>query len=283
MRQRLIILAVVYGVVWMLTACASLLPAAPFPALNVIDQTEITRVIRSRTTGLHTLAAVLSVSFSDRARQGTFDLVVNYDDSGKMRYTAFKDLILSTRPIFDLLLVDATYRLELHDDTEGNVRQGSVSHFSQDNPAFRAFWIVGEAFFLPGFDGRGDRPLVTATQPLQFTTRLKSGAVAHWVAKAETLEISQAQIDDSRGPDTVSLLLEYGDYRKIGAYDIPHRVTLTDASAGFVTRSFVKQVDINMPLTPGVFDHAASAAQAPPIHGIKAFLLLLGWPSWLPL
>jgi len=262
----------VWVVFSLLTACASLPSSSPFPTLDSTEPTEKARVIQFRTTGVHTLAAILTVTFAGPERQGIFEMIVNYDASGNMRFTAFRDLILSTRPIFDLVFVAGTYYLEVRNDIGGRIRQGMVSQFSQDHPEFRAFWVVGEAFFLPGFDGYGQPPIIKDSRPLQFTTRLKSGAVAHWVAKPETLEITKARIDDNCGQEAVSLLLEYSNYRKIGAYYIPGRVTLTDPSLGVVTRALVKQVDINIPLAPGVFEISGSATEPNQVYGASAFL-----------
>jgi hypothetical protein len=237
-----------------LTACASLPSTSLFPTLSASSQAEKAQIIRSRTTGLRTLTAVLMVAFSGRERQGTFEMVVNYNASGKMRFTAFKDLMLSSRPIFDLIFARERYILAIHDTAGARMRQGNVAQFVQDNPEFRAFLVVGEAFFLPGFDGFGKPPVFKNTAASQFTTRLKSGFKAQWFAKPDTLEITKARLDGDGEQEPVSFLLEYSDYRRIEAYYIPGRVTLIDPHRGFITRTLIQQVEINMPLAEGIFD-----------------------------
>jgi hypothetical protein len=250
-------LSTVGTVVLALTACASVPSSSPFPRLGPLKATDRVQVVQSRTTGLRTLAAVLAVAFSWGERQGTFEMVVNYDAAGQTRFTAFKELGFSTQPIFDLLLSSATYHLEVHNEASARTRQGNVARFVQDNPEFRSFLLVGEAFFLPGFDGFGNPPVFTtrtAARCTTFTTRLKSGLIAQWFARPDTLEITRARLRGNGAQASVSLFLEYGDYRQMATYYIPHRVTLTDRQLGFTTRALAKQVDINIPLPSDVFE-----------------------------
>jgi hypothetical protein len=224
------------------------------------SQAEKAQILQARTTGIRTLAAVLAMSFTGAKQQRTFDMVVNYDASGSMRFTALKDVGLSTSPVFDLLFAGERYSLELHDETGTRTHQGGVAQFVHDQPAFSAFLIIGEAFFLPGFDGRGNPPVFTNTAASRFTTRLRSGAKAQWFANPETLEVTRARIDDS-----VAFDLRYGDYRRVEAYYLPGRVTLIAPRLNVTTQALLKQVEINMPLAPGIFDlPAAGQGQSAP-------------------
>lgn len=239
---------------WVLTACSSVPSPSPSPRLMPRDRIARAQIIQSRTTGLHTLTAVLTMAFPGENQQRTFDMIVNYDAAEKMRFTAFKDVGLSARPIFDLLFVGNRYRLEVHEGTEARTEQGPVSQFLRDHPPFRAFLVIGEAFFLPGFDGFGNPPVFDDGTPARFITRLKSGASAQWFTKADSLEITKARIRANAEQKTVSYTLQYSDYRQIDTYSIPGRVTLTDPQLGLTTRALLKQVEINVPLAPGVFD-----------------------------
>jgi hypothetical protein len=268
MKQVSVLHLCAIGAVFLtLTACASVPAPSPFPPLEAYSHAEKAQVMRARTTGLRTLAAVLTMAFSSGERQGTFEMIVNYDASGQMRFTAFKDLGLSTRPIFDLVFARQQYYLELHDEARKRRRQGHLSQFVQDNPEFRAFLIAGEAFFLPGFDGSGHLPVFTDAAASRFTTRLKSGATAQWFARPDTLEITAARLQWNGGPEPVALRLEYSHYQQIEMYYIPGRVTLTDPQLGFTTQALVKQVDINVPLVEGTFDVPAPAREQVPIPG----------------
>ena len=237
-----------------LTACSAV--PSPWSSANLLphDRLAHAQIIQARTMGLHTLTAVLAMTFTGEHQQRTFDMIVNYDATEKMRFTAFKELGLTARPIFDLLFVGDRYRLEVQQDAEVWTYQGPVSQFLRDHPPFWAFLVIGEAFFLPGFDGFGHLPVFDDGTPSQFRTLLKSGATAQWFTKADTLEITKAHIHAQAEQHTISYTLQYSDYRTIDTYEIPGRVTLTDPQLRVTTRALLKQVEINVPLVPGVFD-----------------------------
>src|SRR5918999_1614359 len=73
----------VWVVFSLLTACASLPSSSSFPTLDPTEQNEKARIMQFRTTGLRTLAAILTVTFAGPERQGIFEMIVNYDASGK--------------------------------------------------------------------------------------------------------------------------------------------------------------------------------------------------------
>lgn len=237
-----------------LTTCT---PQSAPPATPVVTN-QVTaakaRRIQARTTGLHTLAAVLTVAFSNPDRRDTFDLIVNYDATGKTRYTAFKDLLLSTRPIFDLVFIDQQYHLTTHDAGHTRRDQGQITQFAIEHPSMRVFALVGEAFFLPGYDAAGRLPMALNADGTRFSSRLKSGLKAVWSTRLNSLEISSAQLDGKIDSTPVSLQLTYRDYRNVATYAVPAQVTLIDPYLGLTTRAWVKQIDINIPLAPGVFE-----------------------------
>lgn len=230
----------------LVTACVPASRPAPASALEPGEAARVASLVRSRTTGVRTLAALLAMQFVGEGRQGTVELIVNYDASGTMRFSAFKNLVITTRPVFDLLFVGDMYRLALPDAEGGQPDRGPQAAFVRRHPRFRAFWIIGEGFFLPGFDASGRPPVLVDAATSVFTTRLRSGAVARWLVDPATLKITRAQIENFG--------VEYGDYRTIGAYTLPGRVTLNDQRTGFTTRTVLKQVEINLPLPSGAFD-----------------------------
>src|SRR5207237_1885069 len=129
-------------------------PSSPssLPLVGTLSAPARAQVIQSRTTGLQTLTAVLAVSYTVGMQRGTFDMIVNYAAPGSVRFTALKDMLLSTQVLFDLLFTGETYRLLVRDDKGERVVQGTVAQFAQAYPTFRTFFLVGEAFFLPGVD-----------------------------------------------------------------------------------------------------------------------------------
>jgi hypothetical protein len=128
-----------------------------------------------------------------------------------------------------------------------------VAQLASTYPTFRAFFAVGEAFFLPGFDGERQPPRFNATGT-RLQTTLRSGVKARWWSRKDTLEITQACLTWRTEEETVPLMLRYQDYHFVAAYYIPHQVTLRDRLLGFTAQSIVKDVAINTPLAPGAFD-----------------------------
>ena len=216
-------------------------PSLPssFPLVGTLSAAERAQVIQSRTTGVQTLTAVLAVSYTVGKHRGTFDMIVNYAAPGSVRFTALKDMLLSTQVLFDVLFTGETYRLLVRDDKGEQISQGTVMQFASAYPTFRTFFLVGEAFFLPGFDGQGQPPRFNAAGS-QLTTRLRSGVRARWLSRPDTLEITQACLTWQTEEATVPLRLRYEDYRHVDAYYIPYRVTVRDRRLGFTAQSVVK-------------------------------------------
>ena len=157
-------------------------PSSPssFPLVGTLSAVARAQVIQSRTTSLQTLTAVLAVSYTVGKQRGMFDMIVNYAAPGSMRFTALKDMLLSTQVLFDLLFTGETYRSLVRDHEGAQISQGAVIQFAQAYPTFRTFFLVGEAFFLPGFDGQGQPPRFNAAGS-RLTTRLRSGVRARWL------------------------------------------------------------------------------------------------------
>ena len=241
----------------LLMSCASLppapLPPSPFPTLGTLAPADRAQVVQRRTTGVQTLTATLGVSYTVGKQRGTFDMVVNYAAPGVWRFTAFKDTLLSTQILFDLLLTGETYHVYTHDEAGEQTQQGPIGQFAHAYPAFRTFFLLGEAFFLPGFDGQEQPPRVHATGT-RLTTRLRSGVSARWCARADSLEITRARFLWQTEEGAIPLGLRYQDYRQVGTYYIPHRVTVLDRRVGFTAESVVKDVEMNVPLAAGAFD-----------------------------
>jgi hypothetical protein len=238
-------------------SCTALQPApsspSPFPLLGQLSPAERVQVVQSRTTGLQTLIAVLAVSYTVGRQRGTFDMVVNYAAPDFLRFTALKDTLLNTQVLFDLLFTGETYRMLVRDNNGEQTHQGTVRQFAQAYPTFRAFFLVGEAFFVPGFNSPGQPPRLNAAGT-RLTTRLRSGVRARWFTRQDTLQITQACLTWQTEEETVPLTLHYQDYRRVDAYYLPHQVTLHDRRLGFMAQSVVKDVEINVPLAPGAFD-----------------------------
>jgi hypothetical protein len=209
--------------------------------------------VQARSAGLQTLTAVLAVSYTVGQQRGTFDMVVNYAAPGALRFTAFKDTLLSTQVLFDLLLTGEMYRMYRRDDTGEHTQQGTGLQFVHEYPTFRTFFLVGEAFFFTGLDAQGAPPGVNAAGT-RLTTSLRHGVRARWLARADSLEITRACLLWQTEAEAVPLGLHYQDYRQVGAYFLPYRVTVRDRRLGFTAEAVLRQAEVNLPLPAEAFD-----------------------------
>src|SRR5215510_7612703 len=127
-----------------LMSCTALhhppLSPSSFPLVGTLSSTARAQVIQSRTTGVQTLAAVLAISYTVGKHHGTFDMIVNYAAPDSVRFTALKDMFLSTQVLFDLLFTGETYRLLVRDAQGEQSPQGTVPKFAQVYPTFRTFF-----------------------------------------------------------------------------------------------------------------------------------------------
>jgi hypothetical protein len=225
-----------------------LLACAALPEPGSLSVLERARQLQARTMGIHTLAAVLAMTFTAAGPPRAFDMIVNYEASNTLRFTALKEIGLSSQPLFDLLLTGEHYRLDTNDATGCQQQQGRRARFVEEHPQFSVLQVVGAAFFLPGVDGDGNLPVFTNRAASRFMTRLTSGARVQWFTRPGSVEIFQAEIDAP-----VSLMLRYTDYRWVDAHALPGRVTVLAPRLGLTTQARLKQVEINMPLAPGIF------------------------------
>jgi hypothetical protein len=170
-----------------------------------------------------------------------------------MRFTALKETLLSAQILFDLLLHDDTYRLVVHEESSTPTYQGDIQRLAYEHPTFRTFFLVGEAFFLPGINALRKAPWLN-NPGTRLRTHLRSGVQAQWQLRPETLEITSGCLpwQDAEG-HTIPITIQYTNYRPYGVYYLPHHVILRDRRAGFHAISVVKQLDINVPLPPDVF------------------------------
>ncbi len=209
-------------------------------------------MLQARIAAVQTLTAVLAVSYTVGQQRGAFDLVVNYAAPDALRFTALKDTLLSTQELFDVLLTSTVYQVQTADRPEANLQQGSVHDFARAYPTFRTFLMVGEAFFVPGVSAPG-QPRRFNAAGTRLRTELRHGVQAHWYVKPNTFDIAQACLLWQTEDDRVLVQVQYQDYRQVEKAYLPHRVTVTDRRLGFTAHSVVKQLTLNLPLAPGVF------------------------------
>lgn len=223
------------------------------PDLPDASATMAQQRFQERAEHVRTLTALIAVAYRFGERQGTFDLAVNYAAPGQLRFTALKDTLLQTQILFDLLLTGQEYRLYTQDNAA--IQQGQVGDLIRENPTMRAFAMLGEAFFLPGWHA-----LESAVQshPGGFRTHLPSGAMALWTVDPLTREISQGRL---QWPTVSSALrIHYRSYRQVEGIALPEQVQIEERQVRFRADAVLKELDLNQPLPADIFRLTTSAS-----------------------
>jgi hypothetical protein len=234
-----------------LAGCCGPDPAA-FPPVAAGDDAAVVAVVGSRASALSSLQAVVAMAFDGPEFSGTFDLVVSYTRAPRrIRHTAFKDLVVTDRDIFDLAFTPdgfrSAYRPRGAERTER--KRGPLSGFPAALPELAGFYWAGEALFLPAA-GEGLRVVERTAEAVLLESRLATGARVLWTLDPATLQVRRAAV---LAPDGRRIALRYRDYRQAGSTAIPGAVRFHDPQAGTTITVQLKQLDVDPPLGPADF------------------------------
>jgi hypothetical protein len=228
----------------------------PFPPVEAAGDAGIISLLRARTAGVESLYAELSMSFEGPERSVVATAAVRYAEPGKIRMTAFKDIFVGTRSIFDLLLVPDRFVIEVEGEEGPERREGSSVDLSTLPRGFRALAVLREAMFLPGrmppdapatVERRGGRISVRAS--------ISSGHEVEWSLEPRTLGVETATL---RLPgEAEPIRIEYSSYRQAGGVYIPEAFTLTDPGDRASVTGVLEDLEMNPALEPSDFDPAA--------------------------
>jgi len=242
----------------LLVACAAgcgSVPVSPFPVVGPLDDAATVAVLRSRTAAVHSAYALLSMAFDSPDRSGTVDAAVNWRAPHELRVTAFKDLVLTTRDVFDLLLGAQEYALEFSEDDDGAGRdQGPLADFPQAQPEFAGFYWAGEALLLGGAVHDVGCVVRRDGETVEVAATLRNGAPVTWVLASDTLTPRSGRI---QAPGGRVLTLRYLGWTQVGGHFLPHSVELDDPSAEFSVRFEAVELEVNVELDPTVFEPAS--------------------------
>ena len=237
-----------------LSACAA---PSPFVDLGLLSDADVERILRARTESVHSLSAELIISYDSPELSGTFDAVAYFQQVGRMRVNAFKDLILSVEPVFDLIVTPEGYALEVH-DRDGAVtisERGAVDALADRHPRFDAFYWGREAFCLPG-SMTAEPPTIirqVGGGTVSVEGSLSSGASVRWLIDRSTLEVRSAAVHTQAGRTGV---FHYSEYREVDGAFIPGRVVFEDPESQTRIDTRVVDVTVNPKIDPEVFDPA---------------------------
>jgi len=211
---------------------------------------EIVSSIRARNAEVRSLSAVVAMVYEGPDREGTFDAVVLYEAPRKLRLQAFKDLVVDSRDLFDLILSPEGYAFRHEFEDAPLETQGALADFAQDQPRFSGIYWAGKALFIPGAAAAGSPVEVTGhlATGVRVETRLESGLRAEWDLDPQTLRPLRGVL---HAPNRL-IHLEYLDYEgRGGAADVPEEVRFRDGPTKIQVR--LADLDLNTDLEPEVF------------------------------
>ena len=190
------------------------------------------------------------MSYTSLERSGAFDAVVIYQAPRRLRLQAFKDLVLESRDLFDIVLQPEGYAIRHRLDAEPLIDKGSLADFPEAHPRFSGIFWAAEALFLPGA-ARSDAPvLVLGRLPsgIRVETHLASGVRAQW-------DLDPVSLRPLRGivfAPNRRIQLEYRDYQgRGGPADFPEEVRFRDGATKIEVR--LTDLDLAPQLGPDVW------------------------------
>jgi len=241
--------------VLLLTSCGSREKRWPFPRVEARDDAAILATIADRTSGIDTLYAELTMSFETRERSAVLTSVVNYRAPDVIRMSAFKDILIVSRSLFDFLIVGGRFVALIEGEKGPERREGSLEDLERIHPGFRAMGALREAMFLPGRMPAGAAARIERS-PGRITlhTTTPSGHPVSWRLDPDTLGVLEGEVSfGGAGPPATVV---YDSYRPAGRAFVPERFRLDDPGAGVVLEGLLEDLEVNPELDPALFDPA---------------------------
>lgn len=203
-------------------------------------------------TKVKSFYAVLSMAYEGPDREVTFDAVMSYLAPSTYRFTAFKDLILATAEVFDLVIKPESYAVRYTPEgaDEASTFRGPIEKLATDHPRFRGFLWAGEALFLPGSIAGAPR-LVHHFNGIDVMGRLANGVAVRWEVDSDTLEVFTAVVSPPSGE---ALRLSYFDYSRNKGRFFPGRIRFRDEAADTLIVATPVEYEVNPKLDPAVFE-----------------------------
>jgi hypothetical protein len=242
------------AVVLLALGCAGVSPS-PFPRLGPMSDAETAALLAERSAQVATLYAELTLDYSDPDREGTFEAAVYVRRPHDLRFSAYKDVVITVEQIFDLLITRDAFAIEIasEDDDVPTRESGASREFPERFPQFAGFFWTREGVGLPGvIDGElqlehGEDGRIRAA-----ASQLSSGANVRWQLEPETLSV-EAGLVTAPGPRRYELA--YSHYAEVspGVY-LPQRIRFSDPAHELYIEIRVDHVEINPRLEASLFE-----------------------------
>jgi len=223
----------------------------PFPRVPGGGDSEVLRILRERSEGPQSLYAVLRMAFDLPGRSGVAEAVVRYEAPGRIRLIAYKDLLVSSRGIFDLVITPERFALRFEGDDGPVIDSGPLDKLGSAHPGFGAFGHFREALFLPGRCPAGTAPQVARQDgAILVRARTPSGQEVEWELDHDTLGVTRAR---SRiGAATVEA--QYMSYCIVDGIYLPEAFDLRDPEHGVHVEGRLLEIELNPDWSPEDFE-----------------------------
>jgi hypothetical protein len=233
----------------------------PFPLVETEvkhDDQAVMAILEERTRPPESLYAELRMSFQQGDRGGVCDAVVRYARPGRLRMTAFRDFLLSTHSIFDLLIDGQHSELTLSGEASGGEAQkfsGTVEELARAQPGFRTFSILREGFFLPGtLPGGGLERVERSSGALTVIERGPDGSEVRWLLDPLTLGVRRGVVR-VRG-ESSPITLQFSSYREVNGRYFPERFALDDPGGKVRVEGLLRELELSVPVEKEAFSRS---------------------------
>jgi len=255
----------------------------PFPPTAYGSDSDIVGILDERSRPTTSLVAELSMAIESAEANGVFDAVVQHVDGRGLRITAFRDMIVGTRPIFDLALARGRYDLVLwNDDGPAQRSSGPIEAAASAHGAFLAFTVLGERLFRPAASRPGASVAIErSSDELGLVEILESGPgtadaaprLARWSLDPLTLGVRSVSITEIDG--RVSARVIFHGYREVDGRFFPERFEIRSGADELRIDGVLRDLeldpdpaeldlDLDLDLDASESDESAASPGAPP-------------------
>ncbi len=225
---------------WMLTLGACVAPP------DVARSPDEVRAAVARSGAVaRTLYAELAMGFRSPERDASTSAVLRYRAPDTLRLTAFVDVVLDTRPVFDLVIDGGRYTFVVHEDGAAapHTETGETNRLAEIQPMLAGFHWTREGLFFPGA-GVVANAEVGREGTGMYTVEggLSTGARATWVVDGASLDVVRARVH-ARGE---TFEIEYAEHGELAGRRLPRRTTLVDKRRKIAVTAVVSALELEV-------------------------------------
>jgi hypothetical protein len=227
----------------------------PFPPVGPLAPDDQIDLIRTRYSTVRSLWAVVQVAMESGELSGSFEVVSVFRRPDQLHMSAFKGLLLSSRPIFELTFASGEYCLLLHHE-DGGVEEsrGEIESFvSRHRDMAELFWLR-QLIFLPGEVNKVTGPIEKLPEGNSLILKgiTVDGAQVTSQLDPQTLAVLSSSLTPPGSESTYEV--HYAEYREIDGLFIPERIEVKSSKIDFWMNAVVGEMEVNGAVDPSVFE-----------------------------